>query len=168
MSGAAGPASGPAEWSDAAESPADSHGALLTVLGARDGRFPAIIGYLLPPGQGAPADPAEATAGRVLASPAGLVIDRGQRSVLLDGREIELAFQEFELLEFLAAHPYRVFTRGQIITGTWASYRPPTSRTVDIHIHRLRRKLGPGYGRCLITVQRVGYMFRPLLLAATP
>jgi DNA-binding response OmpR family regulator len=167
MSGVAGRASGPAEFGGAAESPADSHGALLTVLRANDGRFPAIIGYLLAPEQGGPADPAEATVGRAPGSPAGLVIDRGQRSVLLDGREIELAFQEFELLEFLAAHPYRVFTRGQIIAGAWASYRPPTSRTVDIHIHRLRRKLGPGYGRFLVTVQRVGYMFRPFLLAAT-
>jgi DNA-binding response OmpR family regulator len=99
---------------------------------------------------------------------AGLVIDRDQRRVFLDGREIELVFQEFELLEFLTAHPSRAFTRGQIVAGAWAGHRPPAGRTVDIHIHRLRRKLGPGYAGYLVTMQRVGYMFRPPRPAATP
>jgi DNA-binding response OmpR family regulator len=101
-------------------------------------------------------------------SPTGLVIDRDQRRVFLDGQEIELVYQEFELLEFLAAHPSRAFTRGQIVAGAWSGHRPPSGRTVDIHIHRLRRKLGPSYARHLVTVQRVGYLFRPPQPAATP
>jgi len=100
--------------------------------------------------------------------PAGLVIDPDQRMVLVDGREIELVFEEFELLEFLAAHPYRSFTRRQLVAGAWAGHRPTTGRTVDVYIHRLRRKLGPAYAGYLITVQRVGYTFRPPRLAATP
>jgi DNA-binding response OmpR family regulator len=99
-------------------------------------------------------------AGRTLGS-ADLVIDRDQYRVLLDGAEIELVFQEFELLEFLAAHPYRTFTREQILARAWGSRNQATTRTVDVHIHRLRRKLGPGYARHLVTVRRVGYMFRP-------
>ncbi len=71
-------------------------------------------------------------------------------------------------VEFLTAHPYRAFTREQIIAGAWAGRRQATGRTVDVHMHRLRRKLGPGYARHLVTVQRVGYTFRPPRLAATP
>jgi hypothetical protein len=140
----------------------------VTVVRARDGRFPAITSHVLPPGHGSPADPASAAVGGPPGPPAGLVIDRDQRRVFLNGREIELVFQEFELLEFLTAHPSRAFTRGQLVAGAWAGHRPPTGRTVDIHIHRLRRKLGPGYARYLVTVQRVGYMFRPPRSAATP
>jgi DNA-binding response OmpR family regulator len=90
-----------------------------------------------------------------------LVIDRDQYRVLVDGQEIELAFQEFELLEFLAAHPYRTFTREELLSRAWGSRNQATNRTVDVHVHRLRRKLGPGYARYLVTVRRVGYMFRP-------
>ena len=143
VSGAARRAPGPAGWSAAAESPAEGHATLLTVV------------------------PAGAADGRAAGPPAGLVIDRGQRRVLLDGREIELVFQEFELLDFLTGHPYRVFTRRQIIAGAWVGHRQATGRTVDVHIHRLRRKLGPGYARYLVTVRRVGYTFRPPWLGAT-
>ena len=150
--------------SDVAESRGDDRAALLTVIPARDGRFPAVLGYLLQPAPGGPADPA----GWAPEPPAGLVVDRDQRKVLLDGQEIELVFQEFELLDFLAAHPYRTFTREQIIAGAWAGRPQATGRTVDVHVHRLRRKLGPGYARYLVTVQRVGYTFHPPRLATAP
>jgi len=140
----------------------------LTVVPAPDGLLPDIIGHLLQPEPGGPADPERAVSGRPPEPPAGLIIHRDQRRVLLDGREIELVFQEFELLEFLTAHPYRVFTRKQIIAGAWVGHRQATGRTVDVHIHRLRRKLGPGYARYVVTVRRVGYTFRPPRLAAIP
>ena len=168
VSGAARRAPAPAGWSAAAESPAEGHPTLLTIVPARDGRLPEIIGDPLQSEDGSPADPARAADGRAPGPPAGLVIDRGQRRVVLDGREIELVFQESELLDFLTAHPYRVFTREQIIAGAWAGHRQATGRTVDVHMHRLRRKLGPGYARYLVTVRRVGYTFRPPWLGATP
>lgn len=149
----------------------DSHAAgratLLTVVPAFDG-FPESTSYFLQREPGGPADPERAASGRAPEPPAGLVIHRDQRRVLLDGQEIELVFQEFELLAFLTAHPYRVFTRKQIIAGAWVGHQQATGRTVDVHIHRLRRKLGPGYARHLVTVRRVGYTFRPPRLAATP
>jgi DNA-binding response OmpR family regulator len=146
---------------DVAATPASDRGTLLAVVPAHDGRSLAIVGYLLPPGRlpaGGPGDAAEPVTERV---PAGLLVDRDQHRVLLGGREIELVYQEFELLEFLTAHPHRAFTREQIIAGAWSNVQQATNRTVDVHIHRLRRKLGPGYARHLVTVRRVGYMYRP-------
>ena len=166
--GAAGRAPRSDGWSDAAESPAGGHATLLTAVPARDGRFAATTGHLVQPGPSGPADGARGGTGRAPGPPAGLIIDPDQRRVLLDGREIELVFQEFELLEFLTAHPDRAFTREQIISGAWVGRRQATGRTVDVHIHRLRRKLGPGYARYLVTVRRVGYTFRPPRLGATP
>jgi len=150
--------------SGAAPSRGDDHASLLTIIPARNGRFPAVLGYLLQPAPGGPADPPQWAP----EPPTGLVVDRDQRRVLLDGQEIELVFQEFELLDFLAAHPYRTFTREQIIAGAWAGRQQATGRTVDVHVHRLRRKLGPDYARYVVTVQRVGYTFHPPRLAAAP
>jgi DNA-binding response OmpR family regulator len=86
-----------------------------------------------------------------------------------DGDEIQLTFQEFELLAFLSAHPATVFTRADLVGQVWhrdldhdGPPVPRDSRTVDVHISRLRRKLGPRHGQCLVTEYRVGYQFRPL------
>ena len=99
----------------------------------------------------------------------GLRLDHGQRRVWTDGREIELTFQEFELLAFLSAHPVTVFTRADLIEQVWRRAIAPDgqaiardSRTVDVHVSRVRHKLGPRYGQCLVTEYRVGYQFRPL------
>ncbi len=111
----------------------------------------------------------------------GLFLDRGQRRVWADGREIMLTFQEFELLAFLTAHPATVFRRADLVERLWrrGPDRPARgdretawdaravaqdSRTVDVHVSRLRHKLGPVYGQCLVTEYRVGYQFRPLPL----
>jgi DNA-binding response OmpR family regulator len=81
--------------------------------------------------------------------------------VWADGREIALTFQEFELLAFLSAHPATVFSRADLVQRVWQRRFQEDSRTVDVHVSRLRHKLGPAYGRCLVTEYRVGYMFRP-------
>ena len=80
----------------------------------------------------------------------GLLLDHAQRRVWIDGREIQLAFQEFELLAFLAAHPAIVFTRAELVERVWHRALgqdgrpvPRDSRTVDVHVSRVRRKLGP-------------------------
>ena len=91
----------------------------------------------------------------------GLLLDHEQRRVLVDGAEVTLTFQEFELLAFLATHPATVFTRADLVSKVWQRDFTADSRTVDVHVSRLRRKLGPAYGRCLVTEYRVGYQFRP-------
>ena len=99
----------------------------------------------------------------------GLRLDHAQRRAWTDGREIELTFQEFELLAFLSAHPATVFTRADLIEQVWrraiasdGQAIAQDSRTVDVHVSRVRHKLGPRYGQCLVTEYRVGYQFRPL------
>jgi hypothetical protein len=91
----------------------------------------------------------------------GLLLDHEQRRVIVDGAEVALTFQEFELLAFLAGHPATVFTRSDLLRKVWQRDFTADSRTVDVHVSRLRRKLGPAYGRCLVTEYRVGYQFRP-------
>jgi DNA-binding response OmpR family regulator len=100
----------------------------------------------------------------------GLRLDHGQRRVWTDGHEIELTFQEFELLAFLSARPATVFTREDLIERVWrrsiardGQAIARDSRTVDVHVSRVRHKLGPRYGQCLVTEYRVGYQFRPLV-----
>ena len=99
----------------------------------------------------------------------GLLIDRVQRRVWADDGEIPLTFQEFELLAFLSAHPAVVFSRADLVQRVWQPPEAPArpnvrsgSRTVDVHVSRLRRKLGAVYGQCLVTEHRAGYQFRPL------
>ena len=92
----------------------------------------------------------------------GLLLDHEQRRVLVDGAEVTLTFQEFELLAFLAAHPATVFSRADLVHKVWQRDFTADSRTVDVHVSRLRRKLGPAYGKCLVTEYRVGYQFRPV------
>ncbi len=91
---------------------------------------------------------------------AGLRLDHDQRRVWADGTEVPLTFQEFELLAFLAAHPATVFSRADLVREVWQRDFAADSRTVDVHVSRLRHKLGPAYGRCLVTEYRVGYQFR--------
>jgi Transcriptional regulatory protein, C terminal len=93
---------------------------------------------------------------------AGLRLDYDQRRVLVDGAEVPLTFQEFELLAFLAAHPATVFSRADLVRRVWQRDFGADSRTVDVHVSRLRAKLGQDYGKCLVTEYRVGYQFRPV------
>jgi hypothetical protein len=92
---------------------------------------------------------------------AGLFLDHEQRRVWADGQEIPLTYQEFELLAFLSAHPSTVFSRADLVEQVWQRDFAADSRTVDVHVSRLRHKLGPQYGRYLVTEYRVGYQFRP-------
>jgi DNA-binding response OmpR family regulator len=94
----------------------------------------------------------------------GLVLDRLQRRVWADGTEVLLTYLEFELLAFLAANPGKVFSRTELLSVVWSQethIAGERGRTVDVHVSRLRRKLGSAYGQCLITEFRIGYQFRP-------
>ena len=104
-----------------------------------------------------------ATAGRSTGERPGLLLDHDQRRVSVDGAEVPLTFQEFELLAFLAAHPSTVFSRADLVREVWQRDFTADSRTVDVHVSRLRHKLGPSYGKCLVTEYRVGYQFRPAI-----
>jgi Transcriptional regulatory protein, C terminal len=103
------------------------------------------------------------TGGQPVGERPGLLLDHEQRRVWVDGGEIALTFQEFELLAFLSTHPATVFSRADLVRQVWQRDFAADSRTVDVHVSRLRHKLGPAYGRCLVTEYRVGYQFRPAL-----
>lgn len=88
----------------------------------------------------------------------GIVIDEVSYSVKVHGRPLDLTFKEFELLRFLAAHPSRVFTRDQLLSEVWGYDYFGGTRTVDVHVRRLRAKLGE-LDNLIGTVRNVGYRF---------
>ena len=89
-----------------------------------------------------------------------LLIDIAGYEVHLAGRRIDLTHQEFELLRFLAQHRGRVFTRDQLLERVWGYEYAGGTRTVDIHVRRVRAKLGAVAGGLVETVRNVGYKMR--------
>jgi DNA-binding response OmpR family regulator len=89
---------------------------------------------------------------------AGVVIDEAAYSAKVNGQAMDLTFKEFELLKFLAQHPGRVFTRDQLLSEVWGYDYFGGTRTVDVHIRRLRSKLGD-LDSLIGTVRHVGYRF---------
>jgi DNA-binding response OmpR family regulator len=89
-----------------------------------------------------------------------LVIDLAGYEARLGGRRLELTHQEFELLRFLAQHRGRVFTRDQLLERVWGYQYAGGTRTVDIHVRRVRAKLGATAGGLVETVRNVGYKMR--------
>ncbi|PKV85404.1 winged helix-turn-helix domain-containing protein [Streptomyces sp. TLI_146] len=88
-------------------------------------------------------------------------IDTVRRTAEVDGRELDLTYLEFELLAHLVAHPQRVHTRDQLVTTVWGYGHVGDGRTVDVHVARLRRKLGAQHRHAIQTVRRVGYKYAP-------
>jgi DNA-binding response OmpR family regulator len=88
----------------------------------------------------------------------GIVIDEASYSAKVNGRTLDLTFKEFELLRFLAQHTGRVFTRDQLLSEVWGYDYFGGTRTVDVHIRRLRAKLGD-FESLIGTVRNVGYRF---------
>jgi DNA-binding response OmpR family regulator len=93
---------------------------------------------------------------RVQAS--GVTIDEQSYSAKLHGRPLDLTYKEFQLLHFLATHPSRVFTREQLLSEVWGYDYFGGTRTVDVHVRRLRAKLGD-QEQIIGTVRNVGYRF---------
>ncbi len=171
------PDAGPVQpWDEQVPPPGRDATLLAVVPIPGTGTSLAIVGYAITTSAADPAArPASAAppsgdqASGDQASPGhGLLLDHAQRRVWIDGQEVQLTFQEFELLAFVAAHPAIVFTRAELVERVWhrtlgqdGRPLPRDSRTVDVHVSRLRRKLGPCYGACLVTEYRVGYQFRP-------
>jgi DNA-binding response OmpR family regulator len=88
----------------------------------------------------------------------GVTIDEASYSAKVNGRPLDLTYKEFELLRFLAQHPGRVFTREQLLSEVWGYDYFGGTRTVDVHIRRLRAKLGD-LEALIGTVRNVGYRF---------
>lgn len=86
-------------------------------------------------------------------------IDETTYTAKIKGRALDLTFKEFELLKYFASHPGRVFTRAQLLQDIWGYDYFGGTRTVDVHIRRLRSKLGPEFEAVIGTVRNVGYRF---------
>jgi DNA-binding response OmpR family regulator len=92
----------------------------------------------------------------------GLVLDPNTHEVTLDGRLVDLTAKEFELLRLLLSHPNRVFTRDFLLEHIWGYDYYGSTRTVDMHISRLREKIedDPASPTYIVTVRGVGYKFK--------
>jgi DNA-binding response OmpR family regulator len=88
-----------------------------------------------------------------------VVIDEDSYTAKIKGRTLDLTFKEFELFKYLAQHPGRVFSRSQLLQEIWGYDYFGGTRTVDVHIRRLRSKLGPEFESVIDTVRNVGYRF---------
>ncbi|MFD7064253.1 winged helix-turn-helix domain-containing protein [Streptomyces sp. NPDC059906] len=128
---------------------------------------PPMVGYLVlvPADQQPPfRDPARTRAqdpSRGRAENPLVRIDPARRTAAVDGRELDLTYLEFELLAHLVTHPNRVHTRDQLVTTVWGYGHVGDGRTVDVHVARLRRKLGTEHRHTIQTVRRVGYKYTP-------
>ena len=90
-----------------------------------------------------------------------LVIDETTYSARVGGRLLDLTYKEFELIKHLAQHPGRVFTRAQLLQEVWGYDYFGGTRTVDVHVRRLRAKLGLEHEVLIGTVRNVGYRLVP-------
>ena len=88
-----------------------------------------------------------------------VTVDDATYTAKIGGRPLDLTFKEFELLKYLAQHPGRVFTRDQLLQEVWGYDYFGGTRTVDVHVRRLRAKLGPEHETLIGTVRNVGYRF---------
>jgi DNA-binding response OmpR family regulator len=88
-----------------------------------------------------------------------ITIDESTYTARIKGRPLDLTYKEFELVKFLAQHPGRVFTRSQLLQEIWGYDYYGGTRTVDVHIRRLRSKLGPENESMIGTVRNDGYRF---------
>ena len=96
----------------------------------------------------APAEPAAA----------GIAVDREHYTVTRDGHEIALPRKEFALLDLLYSSPGKLFSREEIYTKIWGTEVVVGDRTIDVHIRKLRQKIGD---ERIVTIKGVGYKFEP-------
>ena len=90
-----------------------------------------------------------------------LTMDFAKYEVTLHHEPLDLTYKEFELLKFLVTHPDRVYSREQLLNQVWGYDYLGGTRTVDVHIRRLRAKLGPRHSPLIDTIRHVGYKFLP-------
>jgi len=106
-------------------------------------------------------DAEEAETSVLVAGPVRMDVDR--HVVTVRGRQVQLPLKEFELLEVLLRNAGRVLTRGQLIDRVWGADYVGDTKTLDVHIKRLRAKVeaDPSNPRCILTVRGLGYKFDP-------
>ena len=90
-----------------------------------------------------------------LISAGGIVIDDAAYSVMLEGEPLDLTYTEFELLKYLVQHPGRVFSREHLLADVWGYDYYGGTRTVDVHVRRLRAKLGPEHEALIARTLRI-------------
>ncbi|AEM86655.1 winged helix-turn-helix domain-containing protein [Streptomyces violaceusniger] len=131
---------------------------------------PPMVGYLVlvpadrqrPAAAGPPPEGIPAVTGETGETGDELIrIDPDHRTAEVAGRPLDLTYLEFELLSHLVAHPHRVHSRDQLVTTVWGYGHVGDGRTVDVHVARLRRKMGPEHRGTIVTVRRVGYKYVP-------
>jgi DNA-binding response OmpR family regulator len=88
-----------------------------------------------------------------------LVLNLETYQAAIDGRPLDMTYMEYELLKFLATHPGKVFTRETLLSRVWGYEYYGGARTVDVHVRRLRAKLGEEQANLIQTVRSVGYRF---------
>ncbi|MBE0611225.1 MAG: sensor domain-containing protein [Dehalococcoidia bacterium] len=104
--------------------------------------------------------PGEGDAGWRLTPAAGIVVDEPMRTVRVDGEPVEVTPREFELLALLTGNPGRPFSREELLDRIWKDDYEVTDRTIDTHVQRLRKKLGPR-AEAIQTVWGIGYRYQP-------
>jgi len=107
--------------------------------------------------------PAVGGGGRLSAGP--VTLDAGEHRVSVNGREVRLTATEFDLLRVLMQHEGRVQTRAQLLETVWGTTANIATRTVDMHIQRVRKKLGEA-GSSIDAVRGAGYRFQPIAAAS--
>lgn len=90
---------------------------------------------------------------------ADLVLNLETYQAAIGGRPLDLTYMEYELLKFLSSHPGKVFTRETLLSRVWGYEYYGGARTVDVHVRRLRAKLGEHHANLIQTVRSVGYRF---------
>jgi DNA-binding response OmpR family regulator len=90
---------------------------------------------------------------------AGLVLNLETYQAAIEGTPLDLTYMEYELLKFLSSHPGKVFTRETLLSRVWGYEYYGGARTVDVHVRRLRAKLGEEHANLIQTVRSVGYRF---------
>lgn len=101
--------------------------------------------------------PVEEAEDSQVATIGALIVDEVTYVARVEGRPLDLTYKEFELLNFLVKHAGRVFSREQLLQDVWGYDYFGGTRTVDVHVRRLRAKLGPDYEKVIATVRNVGY-----------
>jgi DNA-binding response OmpR family regulator len=95
-----------------------------------------------------------------------LELDAERRSAAVDGDDLALTYMEFELLRFLLGHPNRAFTREALLSRVWGYDYYGGARTVDVHVQRVRAKIGAEHARLIRTIRNVGYLLEAPRAAA--
>ncbi|MEU1702633.1 winged helix-turn-helix domain-containing protein [Streptomyces pseudogriseolus] len=90
-----------------------------------------------------------------------VTIDAARRTAEVDGRELDLTYLEFELLAHLVRRPHLVQSREALVAAVWGYHHVGDGRTVDVHVARLRRKLGAAHRHRIVTVRSIGYKYVP-------